>query len=131
MLEDESTARSFLRNKSIGKDLVLDYSLIRISKPIPRPDKTKSLKIRMEGIDSSLIPNDHRQKVVENENGSSKQPFIIKINTEDLDSFKGQTKAHPSSIPVETLDSTISIQAKKENRRQYMAGSQFHLLWIF
>ena len=63
MLEDESTAQKFVDQKTPGKDLVLDVSLIRIPKPLPNPEKLYFLKARLQGIEQSLIPEDHRQKI--------------------------------------------------------------------
>jgi len=119
MLEDKATARSILKKKGPGKDLVLDFSLIRVSKPIPNPEKVKYLKIRMKGIDSSLIPSDHRQRVVRpravrSPDKQAQEGFEVTSRAEDLASLGGIRKPLARSSAEKNLASTLAIRSDNE-----------------
>jgi transglutaminase-like putative cysteine protease len=86
ILEDEATVKKFLEKKTAGKDLILDFSLIKISKPLPHPEKLKFLKVQMSGIDSKLIPEDHRQKLVKADEES--KDFKLTVGIEDIKELK-------------------------------------------
>ena len=48
ILEDESSAKRFTEKKTANKDMVLDVSLVRVSKPIRNPDKHSVFEIKDE-----------------------------------------------------------------------------------
>lgn len=111
MLEDRDTARNILAKKGPGKDLVLDFSLIRVSKPIPQSEKVRYLKILMKGVDSSFIPNDHRQRVSGSKQDSSSNGFEIAVRSEDAASRRAKGKSLNGALADENLASTLSIQS--------------------
>lgn len=111
VLEDESTAKSFLEKKASGKDMILDVSRVRVAKPIPKPEKLRFLKIRMEGIDPSLLANDHRQEVVAASGTPSSKVFFVTVTTEELQKFKDGTVPPSEPFTKEHLASTLFIQA--------------------
>ena len=111
MLEDEKEAQKFLDQKTPAKDLVLDVSLIRVSKPLPNAEKLQFLKARFQGIEQSLIPEDHRQKVTTPSDSGSKDAFDVTVRTEDLSRFQkpAEKPVGPSFEPY--LASTMKIQS--------------------
>jgi Transglutaminase-like superfamily len=111
MLEDESTAQKFVDQKAPGKDLALDVSLIRIAKPLPNPEKLYFLKARLQGIEQSLIPEDHRQKISNPSGSGPKEAFDVTVRTEDLSRFKGPARNPTGTVSDEYLASTTSIQS--------------------
>jgi hypothetical protein len=111
ILEDEATAKSFLEKKAAAKDMILDFSLIRVGKPIPKSDKLGFLKIRMEGIDPALIANDHRQRVSAIAGDPSPKGFFVTVNAEDPRKLKDGTSRAAESFSEEDLASTPFIQA--------------------
>jgi hypothetical protein len=111
MLEDESTAQKFIYQKVPGKDLVLDVSLIRIAKPLPHPEKLHFLKARFQGIEQSLIPEDHRQKIAAASDSGPKDAFDVTVRVEDLSRFKGPAQTPTGSEYDASLASTPSIQS--------------------
>ncbi len=127
MLENEETATDFLKKKTSGKDLILDFSLIPVTTAIPNPERVRFLKVRIRGIESSLIPQDHRQTVIPPKDGQSKEGFDVCVRSEDPLEFKPgkrhaaprRSGSSPSFVdtrkpdPVSTkhLDSTLSIQS--------------------
>ncbi len=111
MIEDESTAQKFIDQKAPGKDLVLDVSLIRITKPLPNPEKLYFLKARLQGIEQSLIPEDHRQKIAAASGTGPKEEFDVTVRAEDLSRFKGPAQNPTGSVSDAYLASTTSIQS--------------------
>ena len=119
MLEDKSTAERFLTQKTAGKDLVLDFSMIKVTKPIADSPKTRRLKVKVDGIEPALIAQDHRQRVVTVDGPEAKAPFEVIVQTEDLDSFKksaGKTADSRGNqgaghVPDEFLRPTVSVQS--------------------
>jgi len=111
MLEDEKAAKAFLAKGTPGKDLVLDFSLIRVARPIPDSAKVRFLKIRMQGIDSSAVPNDHRQQVSKAADASASQGFGVTVRTEDPASMAKNGKPAPEKVADKYLVATMSIQA--------------------
>lgn len=110
VLEDESTAKKFLQAKTAGKDLITDVSFIPITPRLPDPERLRSLKVRMQGIDPSLIAQDWRQKVLPVSGKNSPEAFEVVVRAEDLALFKGaKPEALPDSSLKEHLSSTLSI----------------------
>jgi transglutaminase-like putative cysteine protease len=99
--------------KKKTKDLALDFSLIKIPKPIPNPEKLQFLKVKMRGIEKSLIAQDHRQEVVADDTGSD--GFYVIARVEGLKEVQqdGKPAPIPNDAPPseEDLAETISIQA--------------------
>jgi hypothetical protein len=86
ILEDESSAKQFLEKKTSSKDIMLDVSLVKVDPPLPSPEKLKHLKLKVSGIDPSLIAEDHRQqKTMDVKTGEG---LTLAVNSEKLDSFK-------------------------------------------
>ncbi len=111
MLEDESMARKFVDQKASGKDLVLDISLIRIPRPLPKPEKLRFLKARMKGIDKTLIPEDHRQNISVLLEESAKGAFEVTVRAEDPSQFKESAHNAEKAVSDKYLASTLSIQS--------------------
>ncbi len=111
ILEDEATAKSFLEKKTSARDMILDFSLIRVARPVPKAEKLRFLKMRMEGIDPALIANDHRQRVAAFGGDPSPKRFFVIVNTEDPRKFKDETSHASESFSEEDLMSTPFIQA--------------------
>ncbi len=121
ILEDEGTAKRFAQKKTANKDIVLDVSLIRVSKPIHNPENVRFLKLKIRGVDPSLIANDHRQKVTPMDRDATDKGFYVTVNVEN------PSKENPSRIPVarsilaDNLVSTLVIQA---NHAEIVAQSE-------
>lgn len=96
VLEDEAAARKFAEKKTPTKDLALDFSLIRIPKPLPNPEKLRFLRAKMNGIDRSLIPQDQRQKTSPASN-SPAEGFEVIVVVEDVTPSKPAASAQVSS----------------------------------
>jgi hypothetical protein len=111
MLEDENTAQKFVDKKTPGKDLILDVSLIRIPKPLPNAEKLHFLKVRLQGIEQSLMPEDHRQKISAASDSGSKEAFDVTVSVEDPLRFKGPAQNPTGAVPDVYLASTPSIQS--------------------
>jgi Transglutaminase-like superfamily len=118
ILEDEDAADKFLKSKGSSKDLVLDYSLIRVSKPIPNPEETRFLKVKIKGIETSLIPGDHRQKVNGPDRGAKEEGFDVTIQTEPIESLKGQAEKRSASYLQDYLAPTMAVQCDHEEIRK-------------
>lgn len=99
--------------KKKTKDLALDFSLIKIQKPIPNPEKLQFLKVKMRGIEKSLIAQDHRQEVVAGDTGSD--GFYVIVRAGDAENVRQDGKSAPNSNDAppsdEDLADTISIQS--------------------
>jgi hypothetical protein len=112
VLEDESTAKKFLEKKVSSKDLVLDVSLIRVSRKIPAPEKVRYLKVRVQGIEPSLIATDHRQRVGAGADTDPSQGFELTVQKEDPSRVAAGVGTDASQDPTEEfLGATLTIQA--------------------
>jgi hypothetical protein len=119
MLEDRSTAERFLTQKTTGKDLVLDFSMIKVTKPIANAEKSRLLKVKLDGIEPALIAQDHRQRIAAGSGPKTKAPFEVIVQTEDLAAFKqkdGKSNESRGNEPAEKvsdeyLRSNLSIQS--------------------
>ncbi len=111
MLEDEASASSFQKKTTSGKDLVLDFSLIRVAKPIPSPAKVRFLKIAVEGIDASAFPDDHRQKVSRGQERTAPNTFEVTVRAEDPATIVGKDQPLPGPSAKENLASTLTVQS--------------------
>jgi len=111
MIEDESAARKFREKKGPGKDLALDFGLINVSKPIPNPENVRSLKIKMSGVDSSLVPGDHRQRVSRSSGGSGDN-FSVAVRVEDPAALAGRHTERGAESFEKDLASTPTIQSE-------------------
>jgi transglutaminase-like putative cysteine protease len=63
----------------------------------------------MEGVDSSAIPSDHRQRVAPSGDDSTGKKFELAVRREDLASLEG--KKEPLRISAEYLASDVTIQS--------------------
>jgi hypothetical protein len=128
MLEDQSAADSFMKTRTRQKDVVLDFSLIRVAKPIPNPGKVRFLRVRVEGIEPSLLAEDHRQRITVPGQANAKGGFEVSVQVENDPLLGPSNRAgqdrlqrmavpdnmgEPPSDPVreEHLASTLAIQA--------------------
>ena len=111
ILEDESSAKHFIEKKTADKDLILDVSLVRVSKSIRSPAKTRFLKLKVKGVDQSLIVNDHRQTVTPINKDAPDQGFYVTVNTEDPEKVKTSRVPVSRSFLADHLISTIGIPA--------------------
>ena len=102
MIEDESTAQKFVDQKAPGKDLVLDVSLIRITKPLPNPEKLYFLKARLQGIEQSLIPEDHRQKITAASDTGPKEAFDVTVRWKIFRASKDPHRIRQGLFPTRT-----------------------------
>ncbi|MDQ7781881.1 MAG: transglutaminase-like domain-containing protein [Desulfomonilaceae bacterium] len=130
MLENEDTVADFLKKKSDAKDLILDFSLIPVTRRIPNPERVRFLKVRISGIEASLIPQDRRQTVTLVEDGQPGAGFTVSVRCEDLMEFDTKKRrivreSSHSSSPVgagsgsdpvleKHLESTLAIQSDHE-----------------
>ncbi len=86
VLEDESSAKRFLEKKASTKDMMLDVSLVKVDTPIPKPEKLRFLKLKVLGVDPSVIAEDHRQQ--KTLDSKADDGFTLTVDSEKLDSFK-------------------------------------------
>jgi hypothetical protein len=112
VLEDEGTAKKFLESKTAGKDLILDFSLIRLPKPLTNAEKLRYLKVKMQGVDPSVIAEDHRQKIIRRPDKITGDSFDVVVRVEDLSAARTANggSTHPS-YSDDHLASTVEIQA--------------------
>ncbi len=116
-LEDEAAAQEFLKKKAPKTDLVLDFSLIRVERPIPHPEKTRYLKIKISGIKASLIPSDHRQQVIKPKKASEDDAFELTVRCEDTKATDtSQEKAPPNEEKY--LEANMAVQSDKEEIKE-------------
>ncbi len=108
MLENEETAQDILKKKSSGKDLILDFSLIPVEKAIPNPEEVRFLKVRMRGIDSSLIARDHRQTVSRPKEGQTGGGFDVSVRSENLREYD-PAKRGTATKPADSSGSDIEV----------------------
>lgn len=119
VLEDESLAREFLDKKAQQKDLILDLSLVKSPRPIIKPEATRSLSAVLNGVDPSVFPEDHRQKVTTSGKEIAAGCFKLDISIEKpLDSKRHKNALAESSPSIrqdfdhsKDLASTLSIQS--------------------
>jgi hypothetical protein len=121
MLEDKDAAKKFLHGKDPKKDLVFDFSLIRVTKPIPNPEKVRFLKVKMKGVSPSLIPDDHRQKKTVLMEIPATEGFEIQVQTEDLKEIKSVSKDSNKPYSDKDLESTMTIQS---NHKEILAKAE-------
>ncbi len=114
VLEDEAAAKRFLEKKTAGKDLILDISLIKVTKPIKNPEQTKFVKLKIDGVEPTLVPEDHRQKKSLINDSKS---FTLAITAEDLrkrkkDQANISYEDNPELSPY--LKDTLAITSKNK-----------------
>lgn len=81
ILEDEETAKSLPTKDSEKRDLVTDWSLIRVDKEIRAPGKITYLRLSINGLQKGSIPQDHRQEIVSAPQSSDVE---LVVRAEDL-----------------------------------------------
>jgi hypothetical protein len=121
ILEDESSAKQFIEKKTASKDMVLDVSLVRVSKPIENPEKIRFLKLKINGINPSLIPSDHRQKVTLINKDDPNEGFYVTVNIEDPQKLRTRPVPVSRSLLADNLISTIAIPT---NHKEIVAQSK-------
>lgn len=88
VIEDESLAREFLNRKAQQKDLILDLSLVKSPKIIKKPENIQQLKAVIHGVDSSLFPEDHRQKIRNLESQTSPNCTEVVVSVEKISGYR-------------------------------------------
>ncbi len=119
VLEDESMAREFLNKKAQQKDLILDLSLVKSPRPIMKPSGTRSLSVVIHGVDPSLFPEDHRQKITTTGKDVAPGSFKLEVVVENTANFvrkKKKQKESDTEMPQDfdrekDLASTFGIQS--------------------
>lgn len=109
VLEDEAAAKQFLEKKTSARDLITDVSLIKVAESLPNPGKLRYLRVRVKGIDPSLIAEDHRQRVsIPEKSGQSE--FEVTVQVEDTTRPRRKDRLDPTTS--EDLASTAVIPSK-------------------
>jgi hypothetical protein len=123
VLEDESSAKQFLEKKTSTKDLMLDVSLVKVNTPIPNPEKLKQLKLKVSGVDPSLIAEDHRQK--KTMDAKTDEGFTLTVTTEKLDSFKAaKSRTKADKVEGESDEYLAPSGAIQSNHPEIVAQSR-------
>lgn len=116
LLEDRETAEQFLKKKAQGKDLVLDFSLIKVAKPIPNPERARFLQVQVRGIDPSLIAQDHRQRVTVSSPQQQDGRFDVSVQVEDpLTRRDGKNRAAVGEPIQASLEPDLSDPVSHEH----------------
>jgi len=93
--EDEHSAKRFIFESSLSKrDILLDYSVVRVDRAIPNPRDLRVLHVRLEGLDElTLVISDERQCAqIKTEGETAVVEFMVSVE-------KG-AKGTPLMIPV-------------------------------
>ena len=80
--EDEVSAKRFIYESSLSKrDVLLDYSLVKVDRAIPNPRKLRVLHVRLKGLDDpKLVISDQRQWTsIKREGNTSVVEFVISV----------------------------------------------------
>ena len=93
--EDESSAKRFIYESSLSKkDILLDYSLVKVDRAIPNPRALRVLHVRLKGLNEpTLIISDERQRAsIKREGNTSVVEFMVSIEK--------QLKGTPLMLPI-------------------------------
>jgi transglutaminase-like putative cysteine protease len=106
-----------LKKKVQSRDLVLDLSLIKVASPIHDPEKTRFLKVRIQGIEPSLIASDHRQRVIASSAPAPGGSFDVSVQVEDPLSLQraAQTDTKPGGSIGDFLAQPLADTVSKED----------------
>lgn len=110
-LETKEKALAQTEGASDGTDIFEQKSRIPVDTPIDHPEKTTFLKARMSGIDSVIIPGDHRQTVFASHTDKISDPFGVEVRVEDVKALSERKRPLPEPSALPHLRSTRSIQA--------------------
>jgi transglutaminase-like putative cysteine protease len=80
--EDESLAKRFIYESSLSKrDILLDYSLVKVDRAIPNPRVLRELRLEVRGLDEpKLVISDERQRAsIKREGNTSVVDFVISL----------------------------------------------------
>jgi hypothetical protein len=110
VLEDEASAKDFLKKKTASKDLVLDVSLIKVAKVISSHEKLRFLKVGMHGIDRSVIAEDRRQRISNSAKNSRSKDFEVSVHVETPAAVEAAGETLPPAERKKYLASTVAIQ---------------------
>jgi hypothetical protein len=113
-LEDKEKAMAASKGEGEGSDIFRDQSLIKADKLIPGSEKTSFLKARMSGIDSAIIPGDHRQTVFSGHIKEPTDPFGIEVNVEDLKVLTKRNRPLPETSARQHLESSSKYDSKDQ-----------------
>jgi len=84
--EDEHSAKRFIYESSLSKkDILLDYSLVKVDRTIPNPRSLRLLHVRLKGLDEpALVVSDERQRArIKKEGDTSVVEFIVSLEKRD------------------------------------------------
>jgi len=106
-LESETSARAFLTDAALSKkDLILDFSLVRVERPIERPAASRRLALALSGFPEGFpLISDSVQKAERREGGEA-------LFTVDLAATAGAVATSPPIDPADRsryLESTERI----------------------
>ena len=80
--DDEFSAKRFIYESSLSKrDILLDYSLVKVDRAIPNPRLLRLLHIRLKGLNEPrLVISDERQRAnIKGEGSTSSVEFIVSL----------------------------------------------------
>jgi len=124
--EKESVARAFLSEAAIAKkDMILDFSLVPVDKPIERPASLRSMTVELSGFAENLpLISDSVQKAERLE--GSKALFTVDISTHDAAACKVPAKEAPDLKTY--LDATDRVLADNpaivRQKTEILAGTK-------
>jgi len=93
--EDEFSAKRFIYESSLSKkDILLDYSLVKVDRAIPNPRALRVLHVRLQGLNEpTLVISDERQRAsIKREGNTSVVEFMVSIDQ--------QLKGTPLMLPI-------------------------------
>ena len=107
-LEEEASTRQFILDAAIAKrDLVLDFSLIRIDRPVERPRELKKLVLELTGFPEAMpLLSDDRQNGVRHAGG--RVVFTVENNTDAADVANSAAGPHELRRYLEPNDRILS-----------------------
>ncbi len=80
--EDEFSAKRFIYESSLSKrDILLDYSLVKVDRAIPNPRSLRLLHVRLKGLNEPmLVISDERQRAsIKREGNTPVVEFIVSL----------------------------------------------------
>jgi hypothetical protein len=113
--EDEFSAKRFIYESSLSKkDILLDYSLVKVDRAIPNPRALRVLHVRLQGLNEpTLVISDERQRAsIKREGNTSVVEYMVSIEK--------QLKGTPLMLPISKRDYARylqpSLQIESRNR---------------
>ena len=119
LAQDEATARTELADAVLcKKDLVLDFSMIRVSPPLERPGRLQKLSVEMSGMPATLpLLQGKRQQV-------TRQPDGAVLFTMPHPAFASAADAAPSAADLEPAPRIPSDHPEVVAKKDEIAGTE-------